>query len=64
MEIRPAGAELFHAERGTYNEANIRLSQFFKGHKNIAACAGGSFYPHQNTATVICYRGGRIRSVP
>ena len=31
MEIRPVGAEIFHAERQTdrHDEANSRFSQFF-----------------------------------
>ena len=30
MKIRPVGAELFHADRQTYDDANGRFSQFRK----------------------------------
>ena len=36
MKIRPVGAELFRADRGTdrHDEANSRFSQFCEGAKN------------------------------
>ena len=30
MKIRPVGAELFHADGRTHDEANSRFSQFYE----------------------------------
>jgi len=48
-EIHPVGAELFHADGQTYDEANSRFSQIFRTSLNIMRMSG-----------VLCKVTGRI----